>query len=80
MVQNLHYPAENMHILPAGFRKEGFAWPGLNRPEGNRKPYPVQTSPGDLRDILFRLPKVLVPYVNQVQNPTTHDEGVVMIF
>ena len=58
--QNAHNMTGRLGILPASLRKERFAWPSLNGPERNRKPNPIQSSPGDLRDILLRLSNVIM--------------------
>ena len=47
--------SETNDLLPTGPGEERFTWPSINGPKRNWKPDPVQTSTGNLREILFRL-------------------------
>jgi hypothetical protein len=50
-----------MILLPTGPGEEQLSWPNINGPKGDWKPNPVQTSTGDLHDILFSLQRINAP-------------------
>lgn len=73
---------DRWYALPTGFRKERFTRPSLDRPVRDRQSDPVQSSSGDLRDILLCLHGD-VSYFGQGQGReawNTYNEGLVMIF
>jgi hypothetical protein len=77
--KDLRDPRRSVYVLPARFRKERFTWPSLDCPKGYRKPNPVQTSSGNLRDILFCLRQ---PSIGStvMKTPVTNNKCLVMLF